>query len=184
MTEAQLLTACLRQDPRAQNAFYEHFKKRVWAVCRRYTRTTAEAEDVLQEVFIKLFKQLDRVQKPESLGGWVRQVTVSVAVDYYRANVKQYEQTNLEEHINYIDQNQAEKPIVLDYISHQEMLYLLQSLPEGYRMVLNLYIIDGYSHTEIAQMLDITENTSRSQLSRAKEALRKKIEKKTLVQQT
>jgi RNA polymerase sigma factor (sigma-70 family) len=176
MTEAQLLAACLRNEPRAQTAFYEHFKKRVWAVCRRYTRTTAEAEDVLQEVFVKLFKNLDKVQKPESLGGWVRQITVTVAIDYYRANAKQNGQLNLEESLPYIDQNSTETPLALSELSYQEMLALMHSLPEGYRLVLNLYVIDGYSHAEIGNMLGISEVTSRSQLSRAKETFRRKLE--------
>ena len=182
MTEAQLLTACLRNEPRAQTAFYEYFRKRVWALCRRYTRTSAEAEDVLQEVFIKLFKNLHKVEKPESLGGWVRQVAVRVAVDYYRANANQNRLVNLEDNSPEFEQQTALPPLVLDQLSHQDMLALIHALPDGYRMVMNLYIIDGYSHAEIAKMLNIKEVTSRSQLLRAKAAFRKAweaLEKKT-----
>ncbi len=185
MTEAQLLMACLREDPRAQTTFYEHFKKRVWAVCRRYTRTTAEAEDVLQEVFVKLFKHLHKVQKPESLGGWVRQITVTVAIDYYRTNAQQNSQLNLEETLHYIDQNNADVPLAIEQLSYQDMLAIIHGLPEGYRMVLNLYIIDGYSHAEISKMLGISEVTSRSQLSRAKDNFRRRLEdleKKTIIE--
>jgi RNA polymerase sigma-70 factor (ECF subfamily) len=185
MTEAQLLSACLRAEPRAQTAFYEYFKKRVWAVCRRYTRTTAEAEDVLQEVFIKLFGQLHKVQKPESLGGWVRQVTVTVAVDYYRSHARENGLLNLEESLDDVELHHYETPLAIERLSYQEMLDIIHSLPEGYRMVLNLYVIDGYTHPEIAQMLGISEGTSRSQLSRAKEAFRRRLEseeKKTIVE--
>lgn len=176
MTESQLLAACLRNEPRAQTAFYEYYKKRVWAVCRRYTRTTAEAEDVLQEVFIKLFKNLNKVVKPDSLGGWVRQITVTVAVDYYRTHLRDTQQIQLEENIEGIDNQIYELPIAIENLSHQEMLTIIQGLPEGYQMILNLYVIDGYNHTEISQMLGITESTSRSQLSRAKAAFRQCLE--------
>ena len=176
MTEAQLLAACLRNDARAQTIFYERFKKRVWAVCRRYTRTTAEAEDVLQEVFIKLFKNLGKVSKPEALGGWVHQITVTVSIDYYRKHFRDNWLLNLNESMEEIENSINTLPLAIENLSYQEMLDLIHSLPEGYRMVLNLYIIDGYSHDEIGKLLNISEGTSRSQLSRAKESLRQKIE--------
>jgi len=185
MTQAQLLAACLRNEPRAQTAFYEHFKKQVWAVCRRYTRTTAEAEDVLQEVFLKLFKNLQTVTKSESLGGWIHQITVRTAIDYYWVHIKENNQLNLEEYLTIVDNHTFDTPLVLDHLSHQDMLAIIHGLPHGYRMVLNLYVIDGYNHAEIAKMLNISEGTSRSQLSRAKELFRQKLnllEKKTLVE--
>ncbi len=185
MTEAQLLAACLRNEATAQTAFYDYFKKRVWAVCRRYTRTTAEADDVLQEVFVKLFKNLKNVSKPESLGGWVRQITVRVAVDYYRANWRESQLMALNENIENSESQTIELPLAIENLSYQEMLNIIQGLPKGYQMVLNLYVIDGYNHSEIGQMLGIGEGTSRSQLSRAKEIFRRRLEvleKKTMIE--
>lgn len=142
-------------------------------ICRRYAVSNVEAEDILQEAFIKVFKNIKTVQKGDSLGGWIRHIVVNTAVDFYRKNRIYRAHSSYEDAI----EKPGNQPLILDRISAEEIINVMQQLPEGYRMVLNLYIIDGYTHDEIAKMLCMNIGTSKSQLSRGKELLRAKLKK-------
>jgi RNA polymerase sigma factor (sigma-70 family) len=169
--EQELVRACQNNDRKAQTTFYNLYKGKLMGVCRRYTRTPDEAEDVYQEAFVKIFNNIKTLEKAGAVGAWVRKTVVNTAINYYHANLKFQQNTDYEDIIHSND----DYPNMLASLSNEELLKLINQLPDGYRMVFNLYVIDGYSHVEIGEMLGVSENTSKSQLSRAKEQLRKQL---------
>ena len=171
INEQELVKACQNNDRKAQTAFYNLYKGKLMGVCRRYTRTPDEAEDIYQEAFIKIFNNIQALEKAGAVGAWVRKTVIHTAINYYHANLKFQNNTDYD---NILLSNN-DYPNVLVGLSNEELLTLINQLPDGYRMVFNLYVIDGYSHAEIAELLGVSENTSKSQLSRAKELLRKQL---------
>ncbi len=171
MSDQELLHGCQRNDSKAQTAFYQKYKGRLMGICRRYARTTAEAEDILQESFIKIFRNITEVRNPDAIGGWLRKIVTNTSLNYYRSQLH-YQQTTDYEEILHSNDDYLQ---LLSHLSNEEIVKLINALPDGYRMVFNLYIIDGYDHAEIARMLEISENTSRSQLFKAREVLKKKL---------
>lgn len=169
--EIELVKACQQNDRQAQNAFYNLYKGRLMGVCRRYARTLAEAEDIFQEAFIKIFQHLGSLQNPESVTYWVKSTVIRTAIDYYRQHRNESEQVNYAE----ILEEWSTRPTVYDQLTQEEVLKVINEMPNGYRVVANLFYIDGYTHQEIAKMLDIAEGTSKSQLARAREILKKKL---------
>ena len=137
----------------------------------RYAQTTLEAEDILQNGFIKVFTKHDLYTGVGSLEGWIKRVMVNTAIEQYRQNRNKYFES-IDQHENLT----IESDFKADHLSYKELLNLIQSLPEGYRTIFNLYVIEGYNHKEIADMLQISEGNSKSQLSRAKQWLQKRIE--------
>jgi RNA polymerase sigma-70 factor (ECF subfamily) len=137
----------------------------------RYARNTLEADDILQEGFIKVFNFLKDYRYQGSLEGWIRRIVVNTAINYYRSRLHEWEEVNIEKAGSSPKLETAE----VDNLSRDELLALIQQLPEGYRLVFNLYVIEGYNHQEIGKLLDISENTSKSQLSRARASLQEKI---------
>lgn len=171
INEQELVKACQNNDRKAQTAFYNLYKGKLMGVCRRYTRTPDEAEDIYQEAFIKIFNNIHALEKAGAVGAWVRKTVIHTAINYYHANLKFQNNTDYD---NILLSNN-DYPNVLAGLSNEELLTLINQLPDGYRMVFNLYVIDGYSHAEIAELLGVSESTSKSQLSRAKELLRKQL---------
>lgn len=171
INEQELVKACQNNDRKAQTAFYNLYKGKLMGVCRRYTRTPNEAEDIYQEAFVKIFNNINSLEKASAVGAWVRKTVIHTAINYYHANLKFQNNTDYD---NILLSND-DYPNVLAGLSNEELLILINQLPDGYRMVFNLYVIDGYSHTEIGELLGVSENTSKSQLSRAKELLRKQL---------
>lgn len=170
-TDKELIERCLANDPKAQEYLYRRFSKAMYGVCLRFARNTLEADDILQEGFIKIFTYLKDFRHEGALEGWIRRTIVNTAINYYNSRVNDWSETTIDKAQSL--QNGAEE--ILDRISTNDLLKLIQALPEGYRMVFNLYVIEGYNHQEIAAMLNISENTSKSQLSRARAALQQKI---------
>jgi RNA polymerase sigma factor (sigma-70 family) len=170
-TDKELIERCLAKDPKAQEYLYKRFSRRMYGVCLRFARNTLEADDILQEGFIKVFSYLKDFRHEGALEGWIRRTIVNTAINYYNSRVADWSETSIEKAETY--SSSAEQ--ILATISVNEMLKLIQDLPEGYRLVFNLYVIEGYSHQEIAEMLNISENTSKSQLSRARASLQQKI---------
>ncbi len=164
---------CQQQNPQAQAAFYNHYKRRFLGICRRYAHTTFEAEDIFQEAFIKVFKQIHQLKTPETVSIWIKSILIRTAIDYFRKNSAFYVYENAEEDTNLIE-SEADFSI-LDVLEKEQVLSIIMKMPEGYRLILNLYLIDGYEHAEIAEMLGISVGTSKSQLSRAKDYLRKQL---------
>ncbi len=175
--EQELVRACQRNDRKAQTAFYNLYKGKLMGVCRRYARTREESEDIYQEAFVKIFNNIHTLEKIEAVGSWVRKTVVHTAINYYHANLKFQQNTDYE---NVILSNDDHTNVWAS-LSNEELLAVIRQLPDGYRVVFNLYVIDGYSHNEISDMLNISESTSKSQLSRAKEQLRKHLKQMGIV---
>jgi RNA polymerase sigma-70 factor (ECF subfamily) len=170
-SDKELIDKCLENDSRAQEFLYKRFSNRMYGVCLRFARNTLEADDILQEGFIKVFSYLKDFRQEGSLEGWIRRTIVNTAINYYNSKQNEWNETSIDKAQFY----QTETEDVLDKISAADLLNLIRELPEGYRMVFNLYVIEGYNHQEIAEMLHISENTSKSQLSRARMALQDRL---------
>jgi len=138
----------------------------------RFAKNQMEAEDIMQEGFIKVFSYLKTFRGDGSLEGWIRRTIVNTAINLYKKNYKHLMDTDLQ----YAERQLNAEEGAIDKLSLKELLNLVQELPDGYRMVFNLNILEGYTHKEIGEMLDISENTSKSQLSRARNALQKRIQ--------
>ncbi|WP_299757083.1 sigma-70 family RNA polymerase sigma factor [uncultured Pontibacter sp.] len=170
MTEAELIAGCQMADGKAQKLLYERFAAQMYGVCLRYLKNQMDAEEALLNGFMKIFKNVDRFEGKGSFEGWVRRIMVNEALAFLRKK----EPLHIAIEDSYIqvattsgaDQDLAEG----------ELLELLKTLPAGYRAVFNLYAIEGYSHKEIADMLGITEGTSKSQLSKARHMLQRRLE--------
>jgi len=165
-----LYDRCKKNEPKAQRELYDLFKSKLFGLCRRYTRNREEAEDVLQEAFIKIFTRFQQISSPDKVEGWVKSVAVRTAIDHYNKNKKEKDLYNDEE--TALLKLEA---VSIDHVSDEYLVGLINHLPDKCRMVFNLYEVEGYSHTEIAAMMDITESTSRSQLHYAKSLLKEKL---------
>jgi len=157
-------------DRRMQEELYRRFSPRMYGVCMRYAGNAEEAEDILQEGFIKVFKKLGSFRSEGSFEGWVRRIFVNTAIEHFRR--KTYQQSITEQHENTIE---GKSLSVLDNLGEKDILKLVQDLSPGYRTVFNLYVVEGYTHKEIGDMLGISEGTSKSQLSRAKVLLQEMV---------
>ncbi len=162
---AHLIALLQKNDRQAQTAFYEQHKKQLLGICRRYSRTLAEAEDIVQESFIKMFKQLHTLQNGESITAWARSVTIRTAIDHYRQSAAERDFVGLDNLAELATQDYEQ---ILDKLTLDEVALVISTLPDGYRTVFNLFFIDGYSHAEIGALLGIATGTSKSQLAKAK----------------
>jgi RNA polymerase sigma-70 factor (ECF subfamily) len=170
MTEAEIINNCQKQHAASQKLLYDMYAGKMLSVCMRYINDKAEAEDVLQEGFIKIFSHIIHFRAEGSFEGWMRKIFVNTALSVLR--VKQLKFTDsLDNHLNYSKVD----PSVFDKIGTQEIFEMIRNLPNGYRIVFNLFAIEGYSHKEIAEMLNITESTSRTQFLKARNALKEKL---------
>jgi len=167
-----LIEKCLANNRKAQYEFYHRYAPKLYGVCLRYARTVIDAEDILQEGFIKVFKFLKDYRGEGSFDGWLRKIMVTTAMNFYKK--KNLFARDIEpETVREVLRTDHE---ILSAMSHKELLTFIHELPEGYRMVFNLNTIEGYSHKEIGEIMNISVNTSKSQLSRAKSSLRKRID--------
>lgn len=167
MTEAELIDACRADDRQAQKQLYERYAPIMFGLCRRYVSRREDAEDVLVEAFFKVFDNLDQFQGNGSFEGWIRRIVVNEALMFLRKN---HALKNAYEIQDYFDL--ADDQNIVQELASRDILDLLAQLPNGYRTVFNLYVLEGYKHREIADMLDISINTSKSQLILAKKRLR------------
>ena len=171
MQEKEIIEGALRGEARYERALFERYAPLLMGVCQRYCRTQAEAEDALQDTFVRLFAKLHQYGFKGSFAGWARRLCVNVALKTYQRKRYTQEQTGLDN----VPEDFA-PPTAYDRLGEQELLRLVQQLPDGYRLVFNLYAIEGYSHKEIAETLGIREASSRSQLLKARKALQLQIE--------
>lgn len=146
-----------------QEELYRRFSPRMYAVCLRYAGNAEEAEDILQEGFVKVFKKLDSFRREGSFEGWIRRIFVNTAIEHFRR--KRYLQPVTEKEENTLEGNYLS---ILDDLAERDIMALVQQLSPGYRTIFNMYVVEGYTHKEIGDMLGISEGTSKSQLSRAK----------------
>ena len=146
-------------------------------ICRRYAKNAAEAEDILQEAFVKIFRSIGDVRNPETVVAWMKKIVAHTALNYYRSGLPQNQLTDYDE----VTQPNDDYWQLMEQLSTEEILSLIHTLPDGYRVIFNLYVIDGYDHAEIAQFMGISENTSRSQLFKARDLLKKKLKEMGIV---
>jgi len=173
LTEEELIKRCLKNDKWALEELYKQYAPKMFGICLRYAKNQMEAEDILQEGFIKVYRNLNRFRYKGSFEGWMRRTFVNTSINHYKKNLRHAREMDSED--VEIENNNDLK--VLDKISTDELMAIIQRLPEGYKVVFNLNVIEGYTHKSIGQMLGISENTSKSQLLRAKRLLKSRIKK-------
>lgn len=172
MTDEQMIEGCAKGDPIAQRFLYEKYVNKMMGICLRYAKEREEAQDILQDAFIKVFEKLRSYKGSGSLEGWVRRIFVNTAIDHHRKNKALRQQVEFDS----VDYQIKAEGYVLENLAAQDLLKIINDLPHGYRVVFNMYAIEGYSHKEIADELDISVNTSKSQYSRAKSFIRRVLE--------
>lgn len=167
LTEEEIVLGCIRQDRKCQKLFYERFYGSMMAVCMRYTSDREEARDVLHEGFIKVFRNIERYQHGTNLGAWVRRIMINTSIDYYRKNAKKPTIVEINHAVHEADDVQD----VVSAMSAAEIMAMVQKLSPAYRVVFNLYVVEGYSHKDVGEMLGISEGTSKSNLAKARAKL-------------
>lgn len=170
--EQQLITGCKEGKSWAQKAIYDRYAAAMMSVCVRYVTDRETARDLLQEGFIKLFTKIDSFTGAGAFGGWVRRIFVTTSLEYLRQNDALKQSASIEEYGNFIENDDV---TVLQKISADDLMACIAQLSDGYRTVFNLYAIEGYAHAEIAEILGISEATSRSQFMRARKILQKNV---------
>ncbi len=168
--QKSLIKRCAASDRHAQKELYDLFSGRMFMICLRYCKSQLEAEDVLQEAFIKVFKNIKNFRGDSRLEYWVKRIVINTALNHQRSKLYQYPMYD----INDVQQTQQYENVLAD-LHLEELIKMVQALPEGCRLVFNLYAIEGYNHKEIGEMLKISEGTSKSQFSRARKLLQEKI---------
>ncbi|NUM49656.1 MAG: RNA polymerase sigma factor [Flavobacteriales bacterium] len=176
MTDEQLVEGCVKKQALAQKTLYDKYSRKMLGVCLRYASSTDEAQDILQDGFIKVFDKIEAFNAKGSLEGWIRRVMVNTALDNFRKNKKHMNQTDVDD-VKYL--LKADN-FVVESLEAKALLKIIQTLPTGFRTVFNLYAIEGYSHKEIGVMLDVSEGTSKSQYSRARAYIQKILEKENI----
>jgi len=164
----ELIEECKQQNANAQSTLYKRYSGVLFGICLKYSPNRAEAEDNLQDAFITIFSRIGQYQGKGSFEGWIKRITVNTALQKYRRK-KVYDISN-EEQIEAAEVEIEETNVPLDFL-----LKIIQELPDRYRLVFNLYVLDGYSHKEIAEMLGISDGTSKSNLARARMILKTKV---------
>ncbi len=172
MTEDELIKGCTREDATCQKEVFQRYASRMLGVSQRYARTTEDAEDILQDAFIKVFDKIGQFKSEGSFEGWIRKIVVNTALKKYSLSRYSKELTGLDMTENV---HSIEVPAAYSHLTEKDLLALIKKLPDGYRLIFNLYVIEGYQHDEIAEMLSIQPGTSRSQLVKARNLLQKQI---------
>ena len=175
----ELLKDCLKLKPEAQRMLYEHFASSMLGVCFRYTKSLDDAEDVLQDGFVKVFKFLKQYKSEGELGAWIRKIMVNTALNYLKSNRKYQYDLSFDEMPMHIVS--TENPDVK--LQTKELTELIRQLPTGFQTIFNLHAVEGYTHVEIGSMLGISDGTSRSQYARARALLIEWIEKFSIKEQ-
>lgn len=170
LTEYEIIEGCIRQDSKCQRALFDRYAGKMMGVCTRYAKDTMEAEDMLQDAFIKVFQYIGQFKFEGAFEGWIRRIVVNTAIRHLEKKKIQFKD---------IEETTYDAPRVeasaYTHLGQEDLLKLINQLPDGYRMVFNLNAIEGYSHEEIAEMLNIQPGTSRSQLVKARKMLQYQI---------
>jgi len=179
ISDEQIIEGCLSGKRKAYSLLFQKYASVMMGICMRFCKNRDDAEDVLQEGFIKVFSNMENYRHEGSFEGWIKRIMINSAIDHYKNNLKHsfhYNVDEMEDHSILDDQHGHDpgSPQFQD-IPREKLMELIQGLPDGYRMVFNLYAIEGMSHREIAAKLDFTENTSKTQLMKARRTLRGKL---------
>ncbi|MBS1511122.1 MAG: sigma-70 family RNA polymerase sigma factor [Bacteroidetes bacterium] len=172
MTEEELIRGCIREEAPCQRELFNRYASRMLGVCHRYARNAADAEDILQDAFIKVFDKIHQFKFEGSFEGWVRRIMVNTALKKY--SLRRYDKEVVGYEVKDKDEEVMEASAYA-HITQKEILELVNNLPDGYRLIFNLFVIEGFQHEEIAEMLHIQPGTSRSQLVKARTMLQKQI---------
>jgi RNA polymerase sigma-70 factor (ECF subfamily) len=173
LNENELIENCRKGKRASQKALYDLYCKKMMVVCLRYSKSIAEAEDILQEGFVRVFQGLDGFRQDARLETWMTRIMVNTALNHHRKKLYLFPMVDVEK------TNLIESEISLSGIHFTQLLEMIQSLPEGCQIVFNLFAIEGYSHKEIAEQLGISEGTSKSQYARARKLLQKKLNRES-----
>jgi RNA polymerase sigma factor (sigma-70 family) len=170
MEFSEMVQGCINNDRKCQEMLYRTFSKKMFGVCIGYTKNNEQAKDVLQDGFVKVFKNISKINDETSLEGWIRSIMVNTSIDFYRKKKKE---------LTFIDvveiPDVVEDEALLENLQANKLLDLMNELPEGARLAFNLHVVEGYSHQTIATLLGVSESTSKSQCWRAKQLLRKML---------
>ncbi|MBP6977922.1 MAG: RNA polymerase sigma factor [Bacteroidales bacterium] len=181
--DKKLIEGCLQGKRKASALLYHRYASKMLGVCMRYSRNLTEAEDVLQDGFVKVFTNIGAFRHEGSLEGWIRKIMVNTAVDHYNRQSREAYTAPFEE-INELDisdrADRDEEGLPGEDLSEDDLMKMIQGLPDGYRLVFNLYALEGYSHQEIASTLNISINTSKTQLFKARKLLRNVLTSRSL----
>ena len=169
MTLEELILNCKKQDVTAQEALYRKYSNTLFSICLKYSPNYAEAQDNLQDAFLTIFARIEQFKGKGSFEGWIKRITVNTVLQKYRKQ-RVFDISN-EAQLEDEEVTLEDTSVPLDFL-----LEIIQQLPDRYRLVFNLYVLDGYSHKEIAEMLGISDGTSKSNLARARMILKQKIE--------
>jgi RNA polymerase sigma factor (sigma-70 family) len=180
MTEELLLAGCLKNEAASQEALYSRFSPRMLGVCYRFAKNREDAEDMLQEGFIKVFTQIHQYRSEGALEGWIRRIVVHTCINILKKNKKFSDSVD----INFANGVHVREEMIPSIMQAKQVVESIRLLPLGYRTVLNLYAIEGFSHKEIGVLLDIEESTSRSQYTRAKAMLEDILLKRKIIQKS
>lgn len=172
-SDSELIRKCKEGDPKSQSQLYSKYAPALMGICLRYARNEEDAKDILHDSFVKILTNLDKVDENGSYEGWMRTIVVNTAINAYRAKIKTGTPVDLDEVQEMVEDVRI---VQNDFLSQEILLRFISELPDGYRTVFNLFEIDGYSHLEISEMTRSSYSTVRSQLFKAKRALKKKIE--------
>jgi RNA polymerase sigma-70 factor (ECF subfamily) len=178
MTEDAIFQGCLQNNASAQKELYNRYSPKMLAVCYRYGHNREDAEDMLQEGFIKVFSQMHTFRNQGAFEGWIRRIVVHTCINHLKKNKKFNDSVD----ITYASGIEIREENIPSVIQAKQVVECIRLLPIGYRTVLNLYAVEGYTHKEIADMLDIEESTSRSQYTRARQMLEDVLVKKSIIQ--
>ena len=174
MTTKELIKGCLEEDRKCQEALFKKYSGKMLALCMRYAKHRLEAEDLLQDGFVKAFSKLHQFKEDGAFEYWLRRIMINTAIKNLRKSSTKNEMLTGDA----MPYDNGQRPKAYSDLGTQELMALINDLPDGYRMVFNMYAIEGYSHREIAETLDIQESTSRSQLVKARKILQEKILKR------
>jgi RNA polymerase sigma-70 factor (ECF subfamily) len=170
--EADIILRCQKNDKKAQKVLYDMYAPVLLGIAMRYVYDKAEGEDILQDAFLKILKNIKQFQGKGSFEGWMKRILVNTAIGNYRKNLKHYHHADIME---IRETETAEYTIYDAEFTREELFDVIRSLPDGYRVVFNLYAVEGYKHKEIAEMLGVDIATSKSQFSRARKLIQKKL---------
>ncbi len=177
--EAEIIEGCINGGRKYQKLLYERYYGSMMVVCMRYTQDREEARDVLHEGFMKVFRNIEKFTQGTNLGAWIRRIMVNTAIDHYRKNAKGPNLVEINQAVHEIDVQD-----VVSDMSAEEILGMVQRLSPAYRMVFNLYVIEGYSHKEVGELLGISEGTSKSNLAKARAKLQHMILQSRIVKKS
>jgi len=171
--DEDIIEGCIRNERKMQKALYEKYSPTLYAICLRYAKSPEEAQDILQEGFIKVYRYIKQFSREHSFEGWLKRIFVNTSITHYKQNLKHYYQQD-------IDELKETRAVAGNYtevdFTKEELLNVIGSISDGYRMVFNMYAIEGYKHKEIADALGIDVATSKSQYHRAKKVIQQKLE--------